>query len=171
MKKQPVSIWLSRAEGWHDECSSITLSNSPELWQRANLVLMAWSYTAPRDGSYHKCDFKVTYEDGETYEGRFDLVHFSIELPNFSKHVCEFVEFHAGRCPENQLPEHMQNGVYAEWLANEWTQKIEDLNQRRFLTYCNMAVKKFNEKIFDRIYHQMGYKKCTMVRCKMKLNI
>ena len=45
-------------------------------------------------------------------------------------------------------------------------QKIEDLNQRRLLTYCNMAVKKFNEKIFDRIYHQMGYKKCTIAFLK-----
>ena len=29
-----------------------------------------------------------------------------------------------------------------------------------------MAVKKFNEKIFDRIYHQMGYKKCTIAFLK-----
>ena len=34
---------------------------------------VTWGYTAPKTGGYDKCDFKVKWENGKTYEGRFDM--------------------------------------------------------------------------------------------------
>lgn len=123
MKQQPKTIWLNRAEGPIEECGAITLTGR-NLWKRANLILQTWSETAPQDGCYDKCDFTITYEDGETYTGRYDLKHWSVEIPNLAQHVSDFVTFHAGRCEESSLPEHMQNGAYAKWLASDWTAKV-----------------------------------------------
>lgn len=44
-----------------------------DVFGKADELLCEWSRTAPRDGGYHKCSFKVEYTDGETYEGRYDL--------------------------------------------------------------------------------------------------
>lgn len=126
-KNQATSIYLNRAEGLIDECvdTCITFTGTKDnVWQRANEVLLAWSATAPSGGSYHKIDFKVLYSDGEEYQGRYDLQHPTVECPNLAAHVDRFVRFHAGQFVESQLPEHMQNGGYAKWLASEWTAKI-----------------------------------------------
>ena len=32
-----------------------------------------WGHSAPDDDCYDKCDFKVVWENGESYEGRYDL--------------------------------------------------------------------------------------------------
>lgn len=88
------SIRLVRAEGPAEECDKPQTVSS---WLEANRVLRQWSETAPREGGYDKCDFTITYEDGETYEGRYDLKHWSCEPPDLAEHVRGFVTFHAGR--------------------------------------------------------------------------
>ena len=37
--------------------------------------LTRWGHSAPKpdEGGYDKCDFKVVWDNGESYEGRFDL--------------------------------------------------------------------------------------------------
>ena len=64
------SVWLERAEGPIAECGEVTVNTIAE----AQKVLRRWSHSAPEEGGgYDKCDFKVTFEDGETYTGRYDL--------------------------------------------------------------------------------------------------
>jgi hypothetical protein len=60
-------------------------------WVEAAGVLARWSTTAPKGGAYDKCDFKITFEDGETYEGTYDLKHFSEERASLKDHVRKFV--------------------------------------------------------------------------------
>ena len=94
------SITLTRAEGRHEEVGKpITLlkGQHPDMWAAADKVLYGWSTTAPKEGGYDKCDFVIEYDDGEKYTGRFDLYHHSIEFPNLSKHVYDFVRFTSGK--------------------------------------------------------------------------
>jgi len=88
-----IKIELYRAEGFADECGPAPAIEGERVWQRANETLMRWSHTAPKNGGYDKCDFKITFADGETYEGRFDLMHWSCEFPNLAGHVQSFCEF------------------------------------------------------------------------------
>ncbi len=72
-KVRAVSIWLNRAEGPRAECGEVT-SEGPDVWAWADAQLATWSRTAPDRGfGYDKCDFKVTYADGSTYDGRYDI--------------------------------------------------------------------------------------------------
>jgi hypothetical protein len=32
-----------------------------------------WGQSAPEGGGYDKCDFKVVWDNGESYDGRFDM--------------------------------------------------------------------------------------------------
>jgi len=94
------SITLTRAEGRHEEVGKpITLQKGqhPDMWAAADKVLYGWSTTAPKEGGYDKCDFVIEYDDGEKYTGRYDLYHHSIEFPNLSKHVYDFVRFTSGK--------------------------------------------------------------------------
>jgi len=95
-KIKPKTIRLERAEGLIAECNKpVTVSS----WAHANAVLFNWSRTAPKTGGYDKCDFKVVFEDGTEYEGRYDLVHYTCEHPNLARHVRSFVRYLAGEYP------------------------------------------------------------------------
>jgi hypothetical protein len=66
------SVELERAEGPVEECVKVALEG-PDSLETAQAVLAKWGLTAPeKGGGYDKCDFKVTFEDGETSEGRYD---------------------------------------------------------------------------------------------------
>lgn len=84
------TIWLHRAEGEIGPDSTATVAT----WAEAESVLRGWSHTAPEDGSYHKCDFKITYEDGQVYDGRYDLTQ--PRDVTLEEHVRHFVEVGSG---------------------------------------------------------------------------
>jgi hypothetical protein len=111
--KQAISIRLERAEGRVRECESVVFVR-PSMWQDANLRLFQWSMTAPRDGGYHKCDFRVTFEDGETYEGRYDLVHHTVDRPNLERHMRNHVDFSTG----DWTPPHMTKARHGAYLQD-----------------------------------------------------
>lgn len=72
-KVPAVRIELAQAEGcYHGHTPTADLTG-PGLWERANRTLSDWSITAPRNGSYHKTDYRVTYADGEVYRGTLGL--------------------------------------------------------------------------------------------------
>jgi len=113
------SITLTRAEGPAAECDRPQTVSS---WSDANLVLWHWSETAPSDcQTYDKCDFIITYEDGETYEGRYDLKHHICGYPDLGKHVRDFVTFHAGR----HKPAWMSEEQYREFLETPYFKKMK----------------------------------------------
>ena len=113
------SITLQRAEGaiGRDDFSprTITAKEGKNVWEQADCLLFEWSQTAPRGSGYHKVDFTVKYEDGETYSGRYDLVHWNEEYPSLAKHMRSFVTFHAGKW----CPPHMTEEQYRSLLETE----------------------------------------------------
>ncbi len=118
------SITLQRAEGatGRDHFSRRTLTATKErsVWQQADSLLLEWSQTAPKGGGYHKVDFTVTYEDGETYSGRYDLRHWSEEYPSLAKHMRSFVAFHAGEyCPPHMTEEQYQRIMQTEPFTSQ----------------------------------------------------
>lgn len=48
--------------------------------------------------------------------------------------------------------------------------RIEDLNQKNFVKYCDYAVKEFNEKNFEQLYKNLNYKKRTIAFLKQLLD-
>lgn len=64
------SIVLTRAEGSGVEVNKPMTFSS---FAQAAAKLKQWARTAPPGGAYDKCDFKVTWDDGQVYNGRYDL--------------------------------------------------------------------------------------------------
>lgn len=82
-------IKITRVEGYQEECNQPIMSSN---WDEANAVLRAMAITAPKDNTYNKVDFVVTYTDGETYEGRYYLQYtdtgiVSPFMADLAKHV------------------------------------------------------------------------------------
>lgn len=85
---RPVRIEITRVEGLARECGRIQTCHS---WHDAQITLRMNSRSAPTNGSYDKHDFKVVFEDGLEYEGRYDLKHWRVERPDLARHVRGFV--------------------------------------------------------------------------------
>jgi len=106
--KKAVKIEIERAEGTASECVKRVVNS----WSAANALLNSMSRTAPGSGGgYHKTDFKITFEDGETYGGRVDLN--SEKLQNLGRHVLEFAECYSGR----KRPAHVSEEDYRKLMA------------------------------------------------------
>lgn len=120
-----LSITLTRAEGPSSECGQpVTVAS----FEAADKVLRAWSETAPAKGGYDKCDFLITWADGGTYDGRYDLKHHSAEPASLTAHMIDQAEFFTGKfCPAHMSREKYSGlmtetdpatkTVYAEILA------------------------------------------------------
>lgn len=128
-----VSILLNRAEGPRAECGEVLLTarRGVTAFERATAQLRAWSHTAPgKGGGYDKCDFTVTFADGEVYRGRYDLHHMEVEVPDLAAHVRGEVEFYTG----DHKPAHLSVADYERVRdypgvtreeAREWLTKYE----------------------------------------------
>lgn len=119
------SITITRAEGPAEECDRPQTVSS---FEEADRVLREWSETAPKELGYDKCDFTITWEDGETYKGRYDLKYWATEYPNLGKHVRDFITFHAGK----QKPAWMTAEQYESFLQQPHIQETK-LESQRFL--------------------------------------
>lgn len=82
--------------------------------EAADAILRRWSKTAPEKGhGYHKVDFKITWQDGESYDGRYDLEHEDGTKKNLiGEHVQQFLSFHAGYW----CPPHLTREEYVKYL-------------------------------------------------------
>lgn len=120
--KKAVKITIERYEGRSHECGKPQTFEGETCWKQANAMLGAWSRTAPKTGGYDKCGFTVEWEDGETYEGRYDLT--GNEWPSIERHMRQFLEFHAG----TYCPAHLTEQRYRQYLATltEHGSKPED---------------------------------------------
>lgn len=94
---------------------------SPEEFRTfadANVFLRELARNAPGPGGgYYKTDFTITFEDGETYEGRIDLTN--VESPDLVEHVRKFVEFYAGWIKASELPSHISEEQYRAILLRD----------------------------------------------------
>lgn len=105
---QVREIEIRRAEGPTWTLEDITVGS----FREANQKLFDASQTAPETGGYNKVDFTITFEDGETYEGRYDLKHWSVEVPDLRKHVVTHLEVLAGYT----VPAWMSEKIYDEMM-------------------------------------------------------
>lgn len=111
-----TSIRLDRAEGTHADVQAhhVVLSG-PYVWHEADQTLVRWSDSAPATGGYDKTDFTVTFADGQTYQGRFDMMHWSVEMPSLAGHVRGFLRFYAGE----ERPDHITPQQYQRLLDQQ----------------------------------------------------
>lgn len=94
-----MKITLTRVEGKAAQATCVDFHD-------ANITLTVWSRTAPKDGGYDKCDFTVEFDNGDVYEGRYDLVHPSVDgLPDLRKHIRGSLEWMAAEQAAPHLPE------------------------------------------------------------------
>jgi hypothetical protein len=115
----PVKIEMKRAEGW---TAQATLTGG-DLWNLSDAILSAWSTTAPDSGGYDKCDFIVTYEDGETYHGRFDLKRKHGGVKGLlSSQIWHHVSFIIGQW----CPPHMEQEQYQEYIKQDRAHMTEE---------------------------------------------
>ena len=127
MKQHKLNhIKLYRAEG-HSGClpPTATVRSAKD----ADAVLLAWSRTAPKDGSYHKCDVILSWDDGRTHKHRFELVHSSLGNPSIERDVTWMLEYTAGlRRPdycsaeqwERVMPADPKDAAYAKHLLRHY---------------------------------------------------
>jgi hypothetical protein len=109
-------IEIARGEGPSAECGKTA---TVLTWAGSDRVIQQWAKTAPGPNQgYDKCDFIVTWENGETYTGRFDMrqhdTGYSNHLP---RHIRNLVAFYAGL----EKPDHMTPAQYRQFLASETT--------------------------------------------------
>ena len=85
-------IRLERLEGRCIGPCEITVLTYAE----ADSILRRWSQTAPRGGGYDKVAFTVVFEDGQEYDGRYDLTYQEVGI-SLGRHMQDFLLFASGR--------------------------------------------------------------------------
>lgn len=123
-KTKAVKFELYRAEGLSSECGPAAPVTS---WKAADDILRNWARTAPEKGQgYDKCDFTVTWSDGETYTGRYDLKRHDMGFSDLlAYHIKSYLTFYSGtRRPDWMKPEQYEQALeginraeYADFLA------------------------------------------------------
>lgn len=86
------TIEIIRREG---RVNQTNIKHYAESWKDADEILNSMATTAPVEG-YDKTDFHITFKDGTTYNGRYDLKHLDVEIANLFDHVKDFILYHAG---------------------------------------------------------------------------
>lgn len=136
---QVRNIELTRVEGMFHEVDRPYVTTSDCPWTEANTWLLKESVTAPEHGGYDKLDFTITFENDKTYDGRYDLKHFSCETPDLISHVRDFVRFSAGvDCPDHMTEESWRGYLKAtEHYSPGTTEMFADLYHNYNLGYQN----------------------------------
>ena len=111
MKIQVSKVIVHRAEGPSHECVTKEFTGTDALGD-AQHQMMLWSYSAPKDGGYDKCDFWIHFADGYVYQGRYDLTATGRDSSDDSirTHVFLFMQFIAGK----RRPLHLNEKQYAQ---------------------------------------------------------
>ena len=117
MKIQVKEIVITRGEGLISECGKKFIAKS---YAEAEAILSQMSKTAPKTGGYDKTDFIVTFADGETYSGCYDLRYERKE--SLGEHMRSFLEWYAGM---TQNP-HCGQAKYDEFMARQSPAEIAE---------------------------------------------
>lgn len=107
------SITLERGEGPHHLVDKPYTAGG---FEQASDWLAVQAATAPEGGGYDKVDFEILFEDGKVYPGRYDLRHFSEEIPDLKVHVRLQILFYSGQ----YCPSHLTEDQYQKYLT--WTE-------------------------------------------------
>lgn len=131
------SIWLKRAEGPTPLPQPVTVSSYAE----ATKVLQDWARTAPKAGQgYDKTDFKVVFNDSETYEGTLDLKGADVadNDTDVAKHIFDYMYFYSGLAK----PGHMTPQAYQDYIAGQGEESKK--NALNFLSKYDLSP--YNDK-------------------------
>lgn len=129
-KIQPTEIRITRAEGRAHLCGSAN-ARSFDSFRAANAWLFSQSPTFPKTGGYDKHDFRITYADGEVYEGRLDCKAAGCADADLDvgRHVRDFLGFMAGA----HRPAHMDEATYRRAVD---AHNVEDEAKAWLATYA-----------------------------------
>lgn len=91
-------IEVTRAEGSHEDDPNLGKTQRFKSFEDAEKRLREISQTAPKGGAYDKTDVKVVWKNGDSYEGRWDVKHFSESNNDISvgQHIRETLEYNIG---------------------------------------------------------------------------
>lgn len=80
----------------------------------ANEVIRKIAKKAPDNGAYDKTKFIITFADGQTYEGRYDVTNQDMFNGDLSKHVIDFAKYSAGI----EKPSHMSQSSWESMISD-----------------------------------------------------
>jgi len=104
------NVWVRRAEGPTKDLGQHTVDSL----EAADAHLKRWARTAPKDGSIDKVDFRISWEDGQTYDGRYELRYDDARKAGLiGPHVQDELIFHAGL----RRPSHLSREDYEAYLV------------------------------------------------------
>jgi len=106
-----IKVIIERAEGYAHECVRREFSG----FRDADLCMMRWARTAPRELGYHKCDVEVHFTEHPelAFGWRFDLQRQHAGYVDLAREADQHCAFYAGaRCPA-----HMDQDRYLRFLA------------------------------------------------------
>lgn len=109
IKATKITILWSEAS--YDENIEFTGDN---VFGQANDYLKRLARTLPEKHlGYYKTKFRIEWEDGSTYEGRYDLKLNDVVYGDIGRHIRQFLEFYSGR----RKPDHLTERDYRNFLA------------------------------------------------------
>jgi len=116
-KIEAVKIEIERGEGLTVECGKYTLegskNNSGNVWAMADSLIHGMAQSTHKDAGYDKCDFVVTFADGDTYSGRFDMTHdHTTGAGLLAEHINGWLLF----CTGDHKPDHLTTKQYTEYI-------------------------------------------------------
>lgn len=121
-KIQIAKVVVHRVEGPSNECVKKEFVGLGALTE-AHRQMLRWSYSAPKDGGYDKCDFTVTFADGYVYQGLFDLTCTGRNISGNSvgEQMFQFMEFVAGK----RRPAVWSDATYAAVMKRHEHMKVD----------------------------------------------
>jgi hypothetical protein len=78
-------------------------------WEESDAIMKLWAKAAPNNGCYDTCNFRIIFEDGNSYSGTYRLRQHDAFLKNLiPHHICKI-------CDETS----------AGWSADEFLDKYD----------------------------------------------
>lgn len=131
MKSKVKQITFGFSENEH--ASKFLVGRVFKSFLEADQALMRCAMSAPEGGGYDKTDFRVEWENGEVYDGRFDLDHdHRVGGPLLEQQMRRHLEFYAGEHRPAHLTE-QQAAVIRRRVGDEYA-----ATSKRFLDTCNL---------------------------------
>ncbi len=88
-KIQVKAIVITRQGGPIRSFYDVVVGN----WDETDAILKLWAKTAPSTGYYDNCEFRIFFEDGNTYSGSYHLkqhdTFLKSLLPHHIRKICE----------------------------------------------------------------------------------
>ena len=100
----------------------LTVFEGPNVWERASRYARHLAQYSPESIGCYKTDFKVTFADGNEYQGRLDIKStgpgtYGGNDTDVAAHVRQFCTFYGNRHKPETLPSHITPEQYQSILG------------------------------------------------------